>query len=163
MCDVNAGDIVFAHSNGIMGRAIRLGELLRWKHGSEWNHVAIIDRVENGVAFVIQAEARGVTSNKTLDSVAPDGHYIVIRPPQCVDIETSLAFARQEVGSHYGWLSIVTDILDIITPDWFPSLRRRSTWICSALVLEALRAGGWLHQWGDIYLPTPAQAFEALS
>ena len=161
--DIQPGDIGFAKTNGIMGRAIRFGEELRWHRGSIWNHAFIVDRIEDGVVYVIQAEAAGVTSDKTLDSVAPKGVYVTMRPPQSVDVESLLAFARQEVGSHYGWLSIASAILDILTPGWFPSFRRGNSWICSAITAEALRAGGWLHRWSDIYVVTPAQLFDALT
>ena len=156
------GDLVFAHTNGLMGRAIRLGEVIRWKRGSLWNHVAIIDRIEGDEVYVIQAEPRGVTDNKKLDEVAPSGRLVLIEPPLGVDKLQILEFARQQVGQHYGFVSILAVIADILTPDWFPLLRRRNSWICSALAGEALRAGGWIHKWADIYTVTPAQLWQAL-
>lgn len=156
------GVIVFAHSNGIMGRVIRFGERLRWHGGHFFNHVAIIDRVEDGVAYLIQAEAKGVTNDKTLASVAPGGKYVLIEPPHDIDVDDMLAFARQEVGSQYGWLSIVSIALDIVLPLWFVAFRRPSTWICSALIAESMRAGGWRREWADVYVVTPAQLWLAI-
>lgn len=158
-----AGMLVFAHSNQFIGRVIRFGERLRWHSGAFYNHVAIIDRVVDGVAYVIQAEASGVTNDKRLDSVAPDGEYVLVPLPDGVNAEKVLAFARQEVGSHYGWLSIFSTVLDIILPIWFVAFRRKYSWFCSALAAEALRAGGWLHRWPDVYSsPTPAALWQAL-
>ena len=151
------GDIAFAHSNGVMGRVIRFGEFLRWKRGSHWNHVAVVDRIVDGVAYVIQAEAHGVTCDKPLSSV---GDYELMRLD--IDVDKALEFARAQVGSRYGWLSIVSIAFDIITPDWAPAVRRRNTWVCSALVGETLRVGGWLTNWGDIYIVTPAQLWYKL-
>ena len=154
------GDIVFSHSNGLMARAIRFGEFLRWRKGSHWNHACVISRVDkDGVAYVIQADLHGV-SEARLDTV---GQYIILEPPARVNRNKILAFTKAQVGSSYGLLSIASIVADIITPSWFPSMRRRNTWICSAVTGEALRYGGWLHNWSDIYMITPAQLFDALA
>ena len=153
------GDIVFAHSNGLMGRAIRFGEMLRWRKGSHWNHACVISRVDqDGTAYVIQAELKGV-SEARLDSV---GDYVVLEPPHGVNRNKVLAFTKMQVGSKYGILSILSIVFDIISPDWFPSMRMPNTWICSAVTGEALRYGGWLHDWNDIYCTTPSQLFDSL-
>ena len=158
------GTLVFAHTTGLLGRIIRFGERLRWNgHGAFYNHVAIVDRVEDGKVYVIQAEARGVTNDRTIEEVAPGGHFSYIYLPDHVDADALLAFAREEVGSRYGWLSILSTALDIITPLWFPALRRPYTWICSALVGESLRAGGWVYRWPDVYCVTPSALYLSLS
>ena len=154
------GDIVFAHSNGIMGRAIRFGEFLRWRKGSHWNHAFVISRVDkDGVAYVIQADIKGVNEAR-LDSV---GDYIILEPPSRVNRNKVFAFTKAQVGSKYGILSILSIVTDIISPNWFPAMRRKNTWICSAVTGEALRYGGWLNNWADIYTITPAQLFDALA
>jgi hypothetical protein len=143
-----------------MGRAIRLGEFLRWRKGSHWNHACVISRVDkDGTAYVIQADLHGV-SEARLDTV---GQYIILEPPARVNRNKILAFTKAQIGSSYGLLSIASIVADIITPSWFPSMRRRNTWICSAVTGEALRYGGWLHNWSDIYMITPAQLFDALA
>lgn len=156
------GDLVFAHSKNLIGRVIRFGEWLRFRPGSKWNHVAIVSKIENGKTFIIQAEASGVTNDKELDTIAPGGQYLVVEPPQGVDKDQLLEFANAQVGSKYGWLSILTVAIDIITPGWAPSLRRRNSWICSAVVGEALRFSGWLHHWNDIYTVVPSELYAAL-
>jgi len=161
------GTLVFCHGSDFIGKVIRFGEWLRWRRGSQFNHVAIVDRVENGVAYVIQAEARGVTNCRALDEIAPGGHYELMQLPEGVDVEQVLAFAREQVGSKYGFGTIVAIAIDILTPGWFPSLRpankNSNSWICSAVVAESLRAGGWFHRWPDIYLVSPAQLWIALT
>lgn len=153
------GDIVFAHSSGMMGKAIRFGERLQFKRGSFYNHVCIVDRIVDGVAYVVQAEPRGVTNDKTLESV---GTVTLITPPAHVDVEKMLTFARAQVGSKYGFMSIVSIVVDVISWDWFPAMRARGTWICSALTAESLRYGGWFHNWPDIYIPKPSDVYNAL-
>lgn len=150
------GDVVFAHSNGIMGRAIRFAEKLRWSRGSHWNHVAVISRIEDGVAYVIQADLRGVNEAR-LDTI---GEFTVVETS--VNPAEVLEFMESQLGSGYGIGSIVSIVFDIISPNWFPEFRRDNTWICSALVAEALRYAGWLHPWGSIYTVTPAQLFDVL-
>ena len=156
----DVGDIVFARSNGIMGRAIRLGERLRWRRGSKWNHVAIVSHVHNGVAYVTQAEPSGVTNDKRLSTI---GECLIVKPPVTVSSKKTLEFISLQVGHRYSFLSILSIFFDILTPNWFPAFRRDNTWICSSLVAESLRFGGYLHNWADIYTVTPAQLFEALS
>ena len=156
-----SGDLVFCHSKGIISRAIRLGELIRWRSGATWNHVAIIDSVDGNSATVIQAEAHGVTNDKQLSSVSPGGHYLVVSPPDGIDRNRLLAFARQEVGASYGFISIASLVINILSPGWI-SFRWTNSWICSAISAESLRAGGWLHRWSDVDQVTPAQLAEAI-
>ena len=156
---IRPGDFVFCYSNGLAAKIIRFGEWLRFRRGT-WNHVAIVHKVEMGRVYVIQAEARGVTDCRTIDEIAPGGHYEV-RRLRNVDPEQVVAFARQEVGSKYGWLSIVSTALDLITPLWFVAFRRAFSWICSALAGEAARCGGWLHRWADSYTVTPQALYNA--
>lgn len=160
------GTLVFCHSKDFIGKVIRFGEALRWKRGAHFNHVAIIDRVEDGVAYVIQAEARGVTDIRKLDEVAPGGTYELVALPEGVDVDQVLNFARKQVGSKYGFGTIAAIAIDIIMPSWFPSLRpankKSNSWICSAVVAESLRFGGWYHKWSDIYLVTPAELYLAI-
>ena len=153
------GDIVFSHSSGWMAKCIRYAERLRWRKGSYWNHVCVISRVDpDGTAYVIQAQLKGVAEAR-LDSV---GHYVVLEPPYGVNRNKVLAFTKMQVGSKYGVLSILSIMFDIISPDWFPSLRMPRTWICSAVTGEALRYGGFLMNWDDVYCITPSQLFDSL-
>lgn len=158
------GSIVFAHTTGLMGKVIRFGEWLRWRRGRNWNHACIVDRVVGDQVYVIQAEIRGMTNDKTLDTFL---EYVVIEPPDYVDAASVVWFARQQIGDKYGWWTIVSIAFDILSPSWFPSLRpankRSNSWICSAVTGESLRFGGWYRRWPDIYLVTPAQLFLALT
>jgi hypothetical protein len=155
------GDIGFARTVGKMGLLIRWGEWLKMRK-SHFNHVFILDRFEGGVWYVIQAEIKGVTKTRSLAEVAPGGEFVIVPPPKGARDFDILDFARHQVGSKYGWYTIASIALDILTPDWFPAFRRGGTWICSALGAESLRYGGWLYEWGDIYVITPEQLYCAI-
>lgn len=164
MPDCKPGTLVFAHTSDAIGWAIRLGEWLRWRKGDHWNHVAIIDRVDNGVPYVTQAAFGGVTDTAPLASL---GDYELVELPEYVQASDVLYFSRKQVGDEYGWGTILALAFDIITPSWFPTLRPakkgRPSWICSALVGESLRFGGWYHPWPDPMMVTPAQLYDALT
>ena len=158
------GDLVFCHSKGLVGRAIRLGERLRFRSGDFYNHVGIIwhATITGRDWWVIEAEARGVKMG-LLSAIAPGGSYEVVSVPGA-DQARVVAFARDQIGYEYGYLTIVSIAARILLPRWFPlpTLRMRSTWICSALAGEAARFGGWLHNWSSIYQVVPSELYAAL-
>ena len=158
-----AGDIVFAHTKGTLGRLIRLGERIRWKESaSQWNHACVVSRVSKGEVYVIEATLKGVIESP----LSKYPVHAVVAPPLGVDVKKLVEFNKAQLGSSYGVLSILCIATDLITGDWFPSLRRDGSWICSALTAEGLRAAGWFtpaSNFGDIYTPTPAQVWLALT
>lgn len=156
------GDLVFCHSTGLISRAIRLAERLRWRAGDSYNHVAILDEKTELGWRVIQAEARGVTRGARLTNVAPGGTFTLVPLPVGTDRAKVLEFARAQVGRRYGFLTIASEVFTILAP-WFIDVMLPDTWICSALAGEALRAGGWIHNWSDLYQTTPAQLWLALN
>jgi hypothetical protein len=172
------GDLVACHSKGAVGDAIRTAERFRrdWSEddkfsseaaGDRWNHWAILGSCEGAPRrpenwTLIQAEGHGVTSTARLDTVAPGGHYQVVRlPPECNRIRV-LDFAGAQVGSHYGFLTIASIVATLLSPR-FVNVMLPGTWICSAVTAESLRFGGWLHAWPDIYQVSPAQLWCALT
>lgn len=163
MSDIQPGDLVFCHSKGIIGKAIRLGEWLRWRTGHFYNHVAVVQEQAGTDWTVVQAEARGVTRTSLLSTVAPGGSYLVLRVPNADPMKV-VTFAQSQVGKKYGWVSILSIAIRILTPRWLPlpSVRANRTWICSALAAESARFSGWLSDWDDIYSVTPAQLYAAI-
>jgi hypothetical protein len=158
------GDVVLCHSEGIVGSAIRWAQRREYSGAfSQYNHVAIIDRIEDGVAYIIQAEAAGVTNDKQLESVAPGGTYRVIPLPESVDKDKFLEFARSQVGALYGFTTILSCALDVLLPESI-CLRKYGTWICSGLVAAALMYGGFkpTQGWGDIYTTFPSEIAKEL-
>lgn len=155
--------IGFARTNDFVGRTIRFGEFLRFRSGDKWNHVFHIDSIKDGIPYVLQADARGVTNDKPLSSV---GEYVLMDIRHLCDTDKVLFFARKQIKDRYSWSTILAIAVDIILPQWAPSFRsaskRKTSWICSTLGAEALRFGGWYHDWPDIYFITPAQLSSVL-
>jgi len=159
------GDLVFCHSKGIIGRAIRVAQRLRNSpEDAMWNHVAIIDKRDKfGNYYVIQAEAKGVTNNKQLGSIAPGGRFKIVPFPATADRAKFLTFARSQVSDPYGYLTILSIALDFLLPRRV-ALRKSGTWVCSALAAGGLWYSGFpkAMTWPDLYQVTPADLYGAL-
>ena len=159
------GSVGVSNTRDAMGYLIRFGEAIRFKRGSHWSHAFIVsDQVsDTGSPYIIQAQMRGVTDSMTLDELP--GTYQILPMPKGVNRARALQFAKAQVGVQYGFLTILAIALDILTWDWFPSFRaaRKQSWICSALVFESLRFGGYLHNVVDIYEVTPAELYNFLT
>jgi hypothetical protein len=145
-----------------MAKFIRLGEFLKGRR-HVWNHCCVVDRFENGHWHIIQAELKGVTDTCRLEDVAPGGRYVVLAPP--ANRAKILEFNRSQVGTKYSLLTIFSDAFDIVTWSWVPMLSnaRKRSWVCSGLVGESLRYGGWLYQFVNVYAVMPQQLFDALN
>ena len=163
------GDIGFARTKfrppkGEMGALIRLGTRLKF-HKATFNHQFVVDRVvDGGVPYIIQATLHGVTDTMRLDEVAPGGLYVLLPPPASVDVEKFLSFCRKQVGVKYGILTILAMAIDVVSWQWVPAMRgaRKNSFICTALVNEGLRFGGWYHDWIDVYNIFPDEGYDAL-
>lgn len=154
---IPAGTVGFARSDGLMGKLIRFGEAISTGRG-DVNHMFVVGYGEK----VIQAEMAGVTDTQLLSEMTDD--YILVQPPKCVDLTRVATFAHKQVGIEYGLWTDIGIGIDIVTWQWVPAFRgaRKPSWICSALGAEALRFGGWIHNWVDIYTCTPQQVLDAL-
>lgn len=156
---MQAGDLVFCHSKGIVGASIRWAQRnLQDEHYSKWNHVAVLDRLVDGQWKVVQAEAKGVTSDKDLDSVAPGGTYEIVEFPEAANRFAFLEFVRAQVGEKYGFLTIFSCALDMLLPNAV-CLRKANTWICSGLVGAGLWFSGYEPSINlpDVYTAVPAE------
>lgn len=175
LAEARPGDLVFCHSAGIVGGAIRLAESFRrdWdddhlaseQPGDEWNHVAVLSSCVGASHnpfnwWVIQAEGRGVTES-LLGDVAPDGRYEIVRLPTGCEPARVLAFMRLALGDRYGFVTIASIVATLLSPRFF-NVMAPGTWICSAVAAEALRFAGWLHDWPDIYQVSPAELWMAI-
>ncbi len=153
------GDVVLAHTRGLFGWLVRFGT------HSRWSHAALIEAVgaTPEQTWVIQAEAKGVT-RATLDQVAPGGYYVIVPAPKGLDRQRMVAWARTRVGEEYGYLTVLSIAITLVTP-WFlrVDFRRQGSLICSALVALSLHAGGWLAHVGDFYQVSPADLESLLS
>jgi hypothetical protein len=165
---MRAGDVVFCHTSGVIGKAIRFGEAIDGKKQSAfWNHVAILDRqMPDGDWSVIQAEAHGVTSTGRLSNIAPGGKYEIVKLPIAISRPLFLEFARAQVGAEYGVLTIASCVFDILLPASV-CFRMHNTFICSGLVAAALCYAGyegsmaWMLD--DVYMTMPSDVYRSLT
>lgn len=156
--DWRPGDLGWAHRGGLLPAAIRFAER-RDGEDSQWSHVFALDRFEDGVWYVVQADSRGVSNSCKLDEVAPGGRYeIVTFPDEQADRSKFLEFMRAEIGDRYSWLTILSCAIDMALPDVI-CLRRAQTWICSGLLAAALTYAGYspLINLPDLYTTTPSE------
>jgi len=152
------GDLVFFDSADEISRLIRWAERLRWR--GDKNHVAWLDHQEaDGTWILGQAQGSGVTDTAPLVLGPKD---VVVSLPTGANRDKVLYFLRQQVGVKYGFLTDFSIFLTILLP-WFLRVMRSNTWICSAVVAEGLRFGGWYHPWGDIYQVAPDPLFTVLT
>jgi hypothetical protein len=65
------------------------------------------------------------------------------------------------LGEHYGFVTIAS-ILALLTPRLL-NVMMPNTWTCSAVAAEALRAGGWLHNWPDVFQVKPSDLWKVVT
>ena len=151
-----AGDMVFYDSSGPVSWLLKVAQLIRW-HGDK-SHVAWLDRQVDGQWFIGQAEGCGVTIDKPL-VLGPND--VIVKIPDGCDRAKALFFWRSQVGRKYGYLTVLSIFITEMMP-WFVNVMLPDTWICSAVVAEGLRFGGWYHSVPDIYQFAPDPLFTAL-
>ena len=168
--EAHPGDAVFCSGGGFVDRAIQLGQKLR-RLGSygKWNHVAwldspVLDADGKVVDWVLgQALSNGVQIGQLLSvrgsgvEIVPLDAFPTIIPGAKLDRATHLATLRAEVGVKYGWLTIASIVVTILTPKWVRfDFRRDNTFICSGLFSWGLHSAGGLVT-NDIYQRLPGE------
>lgn len=137
------GDFILTHSTQIYGRLIRFGEALRYR-GAEmvfahWSHAAIFaDESGN----IIEALGGGVQKRNI--SVYEGTEYVVVYLPPATspaDRQQAVGFAEFCLNDPYGWLTIVSISLCLLTGAKL-SFGVDGQQICSALVARSLERIG---------------------
>ena len=172
------GDAVFCSGTGLVDRAIQFGQWIRvsMRPYRKWNHIAWLDHPVQDDSGAItdwvlgQALSHGVEIGQLLSErgtgveIVPLGAFPTVQgwsQQLMVDRPTHLATLRAEVGVKYGWLTIASVVVNILTPKWVRlDFRRANTFICSGLFSWALHSGGGLIE-GDVYQVMPAQVAES--
>ena len=137
------GDFILTHSTGIYGGLIRFGEALRYRGANKvfahWSHAAIFaDESGN----IIEALGGGVQKRNI--SVYEGTEYVVVHLPAAtspVDREQAVGFAEFCLNDPYGWLTIVSISLCLLTGTKL-SVGVDGQQICSALVARSLERIG---------------------
>ena len=136
------GDFVLTQGTSWTSRLIRFGQKIRYrgpdKIFTRWNHVAIF--VSEG-GDIIEALGGGVQRRNI--SVYIETEYHVVHLENVVDINRTheVEFAQACLNDHYGWLTIVSIALCLLTGSKF-GFGVDGQEICSALVARCLERTG---------------------
>jgi len=151
------GDFLLTHSSGIYGKLIRLGEALRyWGEGkvfAHWSHAAIF---VNDAGDIVEALGGGVQKRNI--SAYQGAEYVVVHLPATttpLDRQQAVEFAEFSLNDPYGWLTIVSIALCLLTGAKF-SFGVDGQQICSALVARCIERIGEIFPEGDPWHLSPA-------
>jgi uncharacterized protein YycO len=134
-----AGDFILTHGNDLYGRLIRIGQALRFVGGDRkytyWNHAAIIVD-EQGT--LIEALGNGVCKTN-ISKYKPVEYHLVRLGTTADDFDRveSVRFAQWSLGEKYGWLTIVSIAIGLLTGGRF-TIGYEGQVICSGLVARAM-------------------------
>lgn len=136
------GDFILTHGNSWTSRMIRFGEAIRYrgtdKPFARWNHAAIFI---NPQGDIIEALGGGVQQRNI--SVYKDTEYHVVHLENVIDVNRTheVEFAQACLNDHYGWLTIVSIALSLLTGSKL-GFGVDGQEICSALVARCLERTG---------------------
>jgi len=151
------GDFILTHSTGIYGILIRFGEALRYwgpdKIFAHWSHAAIFI---DDAGEIIEALGGGVQQRNI--SVYDGTEYVVVHLPAAttaLDRQQAVAFATFCLNDKYGWLTIVSIALCLLTLSKI-GFSVDGQQICSALVARCCERIGEIFTEGDPWRLMPA-------
>lgn len=141
------GDFILTRSDAFSGKLIRFGQWLRYSGDDRkyiWcNHAALIETAEGGL---IEAVGNGVQRNH-LSHYGPK-EYVLVRVGSFVypeDREQIVAFAQWCLDEEYGYMTIVSIALNMLTGGKF-TFGVDGQSICSGMVARALERGNAIFQ-----------------
>lgn len=134
-------DFILTHGDAWTSKLIRFGQRLRI-HGDDrkythWNHAAIIS-AEDGT--IIEALGRGVCEGHISKYTAKEVHLVRISA-EPGDREQAVDFATWSLKQRYGWLTIASIAISLLTGGKF-AFAFEGQAICSGLVARALERTG---------------------
>ncbi len=151
------GDFILTHSSDVYGRLIRFGEAIRYRGAEKvfahWSHAAVFI---NDTGDIIEAIGGGVQERNI--SVYDATEYVVVHLPATIvpgDREHAVAFADFCLNDKYGWLTIVSIALCLLTGAKL-SFGVDGQQICSALVARSCERIGEIFTEGDPWELMPA-------
>ena len=136
------GDFILTHGTSWTSRMIRFGQTLRYtgpdKTFARWNHAAIFI---NEKGDIIEALGSGVQQRNI--AVYRDTEYHTVHLENVIDANRTheVEFAQACLHEHYGWLTIVSIALSLLTASKF-GFGLDGQEICSALVARCLERTG---------------------
>lgn len=137
MLDPEPGDFILTHGGEPFSELIRIGQQLRFRGRDRpftyWNHAALIVSSDGAI---IEALGTGVQRGSLAD-YDPTQYTVVRITASREDRAEAVAFAEHCVGEPYGFTTIVSIALSLLTGAKF-SFGFNGQLICSGLVARAL-------------------------
>lgn len=131
------GDFILTHGDEWTSRLIRFGQSLRYRGGSAkytyWNHTALV--VDDDGA-IVEALGAGV-ARRSIHDYDPTQYTVVRIDASDADRAETAAFARSTIGAPYGWITIASIAISLVTGGKF-SFAIDGQLICSGLVARSL-------------------------
>jgi len=131
------GDFILTHGDAWTSRLIRFGQGLRFTGPrakfTYWNHSALIVDDEGGI---VEALGTGV-AQRSIHDYEPTQYTVVRIKASDDDRRQAARFARAVIGSDYGWVTIVSIAISLVTGGAF-AFAIDGQLICSGLVARAL-------------------------
>ena len=135
--DPEPGDVILTHGAELFSRLIQFGQQLRFRGADQpytyWNHAALV--VTSGGA-IVEALGAGV-ERRSLSDYDPTQYTVVRIAASAEDRAETAFFAERCVGQQYGWATIVSIAISLVTGAKF-SFGFNGQLICSGLVARAL-------------------------
>ncbi|MGA7743282.1 MAG: hypothetical protein WBP56_04520 [Polyangia bacterium] len=134
------GDFILTHSNSLLAWLIRLGQSLRYwgenRKYTRWSHAAIIVSDDGQL---IEALAEGVVKTRLSDYKPTEYHLVHLDGSiaNARDREQAVEFAEHSCHKGYGWTTLVSIGLNLIT-GWKFTFCVDGQFICSELVARCL-------------------------
>jgi len=137
------GDFILTHHDTAPAKVIRLGQFIRY-HGdmreyAHWNHCALVVD-EDGT--LIEAVGRGWVYGH-IDEYKDVEYYYVRTKLNEQSRNQTVAAAKSFLNDKYGWMTIASITLELLTGIKL-QFTNQNTMICSAVVGQALWAGGFI-------------------
>jgi hypothetical protein len=131
------GDFILTHGNEWTSKLIRFGQSLRYRGAlakyTYWNHTALIVDTKGAI---VEALGTGVAL-RSIHDYEPTQYTVVRIDATEEDRLQAATFARSCVGSEYGWVSIVSIAISLLTGGGF-AFAIDGQLICSGLVARSL-------------------------
>ncbi len=153
------GDFLLTHANAWTSRLIRFGEGLRYwgkrRKFAHWSHTALFVDDEGGI---IEALGNGVQKRNVAVYRDTEYHVIHLVDASNEDRAHAVAFAEHCLNDHYGFLTIISLAITLLTASKF-CFGVDGQMICSGLVARALERTGAIFQY-DSWHMMPADLAE---
>lgn len=137
----NPGDFFLEDGKGLVSSIIRLGEKIYQHDSFCWaTHAGLI---VSSAGDTVEAEGNGVIRSSIETHIKSGMRFQVVDSgldPR--GRELAVEVAERWVGVTYGYVTILSIGIDMLSPDFFWRIRSPHSLICSELVMRALYHGG---------------------